>query len=99
MSEMDKATQALMQMIRALQPKQSIIAKVISVDESNYTCVVQPLGTTAPFNDVRLKPSIDSNDYGIIAVPEVNSFVIVAIIGALIALVGVVALGSLVGSF
>jgi hypothetical protein len=56
---------------------------VISVDEAERTCEVQPLGGEAPLPDVRLVASIDSEVIGgVVFIPKVDSSVIVSMLEA-----------------
>ena len=54
----------------------SILGKVKSIDTDAKTCIVAPVDDLPDILDVRLS-SIENPDKGIIAVPVVNSFVIV----------------------
>jgi hypothetical protein len=74
MSEFEKA---LRKKILSLIPDSSIVGKVTKVDESNFTCNVMPLDNDAELFKVRLKPTIDNVKKGIIAIPAVDSFVII----------------------
>lgn len=75
--EFDKA---LTRKIKGLIPNQSFIGKVVKVDEVKYTCTVMPLDSDAEIFKVRLKPTIDNIKKGIIAIPSVDSFVIVGLL-------------------
>lgn len=77
MSEFEKA---LTRKIKGLIPNQSFIGKVVKVDEVKYTCTVMPLDSDAEIFKVRLKPTIDNEKNGIIAIPSVDSFVIVGLL-------------------
>lgn len=56
---------------------------VVSVDEAERTCEVQPLGGEAPLPDVRLVASIDSEVIGgVVFIPKVDSSVIVSMLEA-----------------
>jgi hypothetical protein len=76
---MSKVNKALRQFLRDNLPVQSIIATVKELDETNFTCSVQPVDDGAMIHGVRLKPVIDDNDNGIIAIPAIGSDVIVAL--------------------
>lgn len=62
---------------RASVPVGSFVGKVEGVDTNNYTCDVNPIDGGSIYYDVRLKPTVDSSDYGVIPIPEVGSYVIV----------------------
>jgi hypothetical protein len=74
MSEFEKA---LRRKILSMIPDSSIVGKVTKVDESNFTCNVMPLDNDAELFKVRLKPTIDNVKKGIIAIPSVDSYVII----------------------
>ena len=58
-------------------PSLSFIGTVDAVNSSDYTCDVKPIDGGAMFHDVRLKPTVDSSDFGVIFIPEKGSHVIV----------------------
>lgn len=60
---------------------QAFIGKVSSVDVTKYTCDVLPIDDGPEMFDVRLKPSIDGDNTGLICIPVVGSHVVVSIIG------------------
>lgn len=74
MSEFEKA---LRRKILSLIPDSSIVGRVTKVDESKFTCNVMPLDNDAELFKVRLKPTIDNVKKGIIAIPAVDSYVII----------------------
>lgn len=55
----------------------AFVGKIVAVNTSKYTCDVKPIDDGAVFYDVKLKPVADSDDHGLIAVPETDSYVIV----------------------
>jgi hypothetical protein len=75
----ERVRKVLRQFLRDNIPVQSIVATVKEVDETNFTCAVQPIDGGAMIYGVRLKPAIDESDNGLIAIPAVDSDVIIAI--------------------
>lgn len=73
--EIRKALQAL-----CAAPVINKVATVVSVDLENYTATVLPEGE-AELDEVRLKAGIDGVVDGIVEVPEVNSDVLISLIG------------------
>lgn len=71
---------ALRDMVKKLIPDFAIVGKVTQVDENNYTCNVMPLDNDAELFKVRLKPTIDNLKKGVIAIPSIDSFVIVGLL-------------------
>lgn len=61
-------------------PDQVFPAEVLSVDLNTHTIKVKPVGR-AEIPDVRLKAGEESENTGIVEVPEVNSSVLVGLIG------------------
>lgn len=61
-------------------PIQVLLATVLRVDESDYTCEVKFLSGSTK-SDVRLKAAIDELPDGVVEIPEDNSTVLVGIIG------------------
>jgi len=55
-----------------------VVATVVSVDEPNFVCVVDPIDGSAQITEVRLRP--DANASGMFFVPEDESIVIVSMI-------------------
>lgn len=76
---MTKISKALREFQKRNMPIHSFVARVTAVDENKFTCDVKPVNGDAEYLDVRLKPTIDSDDTGFITIPEVNSFVVVGI--------------------
>ncbi|MEI2758965.1 MAG: hypothetical protein V9G42_05960 [Bacteroidia bacterium] len=62
---------------RASVPTGSFVGKVEGVNTNDYTCDVMPISGGSIYYDVRLKPTVDSSDYGMIPIPETGSYVIV----------------------
>jgi len=56
---------------------QTFAGTVVEVDEKNYTCDVDPGDGSPIYHDVRLKAAIDSEEIGLIIIPEVKSDVLV----------------------
>lgn len=81
MTRSEKIRNELVRLIKGKATIQVYFATVIEVDESNYTCAVQPNDGGAIDYNVRLKPTIDSNDEGIVIIPELKSIVLVSSIG------------------
>jgi hypothetical protein len=79
--EEEKLNTALRKLVKGLIPKHSFVGVVKFVDESEFTCDVEPVDGGAVRHTVRLKPAIDQDGYGVIPIPELNSDVIVSIIG------------------
>ena len=77
----DKVRSALERMMKKVHPMQAFAGKVTAVNVDNYTCDVESADGGAIFHDVRLKASVDSDDNGIVTIPEVNSYVLVSTIG------------------
>lgn len=55
----------------------TIIGKVSNVDMSDYTCTVSPIDGGPDYQNVRLKGAIDSDDAGMVIIPEDNSTVVI----------------------
>jgi len=60
-------------------PIQSELAKVVSVDENECTCVVELVSDKAEITNINLRAIVDGNNEGFILVPEVGSHVIVSL--------------------
>lgn len=58
----------------------SIQGTVIEVDEAQRTCTVRPVNGDADLYDVRLQATPGVNNVGMLAIPKVNSFVIVTML-------------------
>lgn len=56
----------------------NITGTVVSVDLSDYTCVVKPTDGSSNFEGVRLKATVDGSTDGLVCEPEVNSIVIIS---------------------
>lgn len=80
MSLEQEADKILKKKIKRLIPMQALVAKVLNVDENQYTCDVMPLSSTAELFKVRLKPTIDNVKKGVIAIPVVGSFIVVGLL-------------------
>ena len=76
MTEIEKA---LSKFVKSRMTSSSFVGKVLAVDQTNYTCDIEPADGGAEFYDVRLKPVIDSSDSGIINIPAIDSYVIVSV--------------------
>lgn len=81
MTKSEKIRNELKRLFKGETPTQVYFGTVLEVDETKYTCDVQPNDGSPIDYDVRLKPTIDSNDEGIVIVPEVGSIVLVMMIG------------------
>jgi hypothetical protein len=77
----EKVRQGLLKLFKGKTPVQVFVAKVISVSLTDFTCDVDPIDDGATYYHVRLKPTIDGDDNGIICVPKENSYVLVGILG------------------
>ena len=78
--------------IRSLAGQQeavAVLAKVVSLNEDENTCEVEPLNEEANILDVRLSPVLDSEE-GLIIYPKVNSIVVVVLLDKATAYVGLV---------
>jgi hypothetical protein len=71
----------LMRLFQKAQPIQVYPGVVDSVDESKFTCDVKPADGGPLFYDVRLKTNINSDNNGMICIPEVGSDVFISAIG------------------
>ncbi len=76
----ETVNKALRDKVKSWNPSICFIGTVTEVDESNYTCDIIPLGSTVEVFKVRLKPTIDGEKKGIIAIPAKDSFVIVGLL-------------------
>lgn len=74
----NKAFETLVQRVMKGEELYAIPATVVSVDEPNFTCVVDPVDGTAQLSDIRLKP--ESADPAFFVVPTVGSVVVVVMI-------------------
>jgi hypothetical protein len=81
MANEEEVHNALRRMIMGLVPHSTIVGTVKEVDETEFACTVLPLDGGAEMHFVKLKPSIDTSDFGIIPIPEVGSDVLVGIVG------------------
>ena len=79
---MNAIDKALRDKMKKLIPVQAFVGKVLKVDENEYTCNVMPIDSDAQMFDVRLKPTIDTNKKGILAIPANDSFVIVGLLNS-----------------
>jgi len=77
----EKIRKELIRLIKGKATIQVYFATVIAVDESKYTCDVEPNDGGAIDYTVRLKPTIDSDNEGIVTIPEIGSIVLVSTIG------------------
>jgi hypothetical protein len=78
MTDYEKLREDLKEFCKA--PIQVSPAKVIAVDQANYTVdVTFPTGFELP--EVRLKTSVDGNKNGFVLIPEVGTNVLVSLIG------------------
>ncbi len=59
---------------------QTVAGKVLSVDKTNCTCLIQPVDGTADIPDARLRASIDGASAGVVIFPAVDSKVICSMI-------------------
>ena len=75
----DKLNTALRKWHKKLSPIQQFDATVVSVDDTDYTCVIAPIDGGANYT-ARLKPIIDGDDHGVIAIPENDSYVLAGIL-------------------
>ncbi len=78
--------------LRSLVGKQNalaVLAKVVSLDEQNNTCEVEPLNEDANLVDVRLSPVLDIEE-GLVVYPKIDSVVVVVLLDEATAYVGLV---------
>jgi hypothetical protein len=76
-SKKEQIAYLIQKIARASATAGSFVGKVEGVNTNDYTCDVTPIAGGSIYYDVRLKPTVDSSDYGIIPVPETGSYVIV----------------------
>ena len=76
----EKVGQALREFFNKNLPMQVIAAKVISVDESEFTCDADPVDGGATIGKIRLKPVIDSDDKGMIVIPTKDSYILIGLL-------------------
>jgi hypothetical protein len=76
----EKIRKELRRFLQKNLPVQSVIATVKKVDETNFTCDVDPIDGGPTMHSVRLKPAVDESDSGFIAIPAAGSDVIVALV-------------------
>lgn len=79
---MDYTDEEIRNLLKALcaSPIQTFTADVTAVNTDKYTIDVKPPGR-APILDIRLKAAVDSVKDGVVEIPEVNSTVIIGILG------------------
>jgi len=73
----ERLNKALRDFFMRMQPMQSIAAKVVSVNEDNFTCEADPVGGGATIGNIRLKPVIDGDLKGVISIPVVGSYILI----------------------
>ncbi|RXK57573.1 hypothetical protein ESA94_20455 [Lacibacter luteus] len=72
MTKEEQIRSELAKLAKKYGPDATIIAKVVSVNEDEFTCVVDEDGIE--INDVRLRPVINTNE-SVTIIPKVNSYV------------------------
>lgn len=82
MSKVTKTTEELIRTLRDMFKAPVVIepGTVVSVNEDDLTCVVNPTDGPQIF-DVRLKAAIDGVKDGVVQIPTLNSTVLIAMIG------------------
>jgi hypothetical protein len=73
----NKIRRALIKLILGTIP-QNITGTVVSVDETDHSCVVRPSNGGPDYEGVRLHVSIGNAPAGLIPIPNVNSEVVIA---------------------
>lgn len=77
----DKVREALHRFVDSKQPMQVIACIVMDVNEGDATCTCKPINDGPEYFNVRLRSVVDNGNTGIIPIPVVGSFVLVALIG------------------
>jgi hypothetical protein len=80
MNELEAVRKALIAFLAKYVKPSHIVGKVVDVNESEFTCTVKPITGGAEYHGVKLKPTNDADDNGAIAIPEVNSIVLISYI-------------------
>lgn len=76
----EKMDAAFRKKLERILPKQTIIARVTSVNRSNLTCDADPVDGGAAYTNVRLQAIIDENDQGAVIIPKEGSYITISII-------------------
>lgn len=77
---MEGVRKALEALILSKKDRTTITAKVVEVDLDDYTCTVQPIHGGAEYHKVRLQAVADLSGSGVVAIPAVQSDVLVSLI-------------------